>query len=398
MHYDFTTVIDRSRLSASKWNVMKQANPCVPKGIVPLSVADMELKNPPEIAEGLKDFLNEAILGYTDPSKEYLAAVCSWMQRRHGWKAAPEWIVPTPGVVPALFCAVRAFTKPGDGVILLTPVYYPFYRAVEKSGRSVAECPLAEDGGRYKIDFNALEALAQKPENTMLLFCSPHNPVGRVWSEAELQAVAEICLRHHVLVVSDEIHSDLILPGNRHTVFASISPKAEQNCIVCTAPSKTFNLAGLQTSNIFIPNEELRHRFFEEMRRVSLPMPGILGCKACEIAYTRCGAWLDELLCLLDSNRCVTEKFLNENIPQIKPSPLEGTYLQWWDCRSLGLSPKDLEHFMTHEALIFPDDGALFGKNGAGYERINLACPTKVLQAALERLLHAVRSLKSHKN
>lgn len=391
MHYDFTTVIDRSRLSASKWNAMKQANPSVPQGIVPLSVADMELKNAPEIMDGLKEFLNGAVLGYTDPSKEYLAAVCGWMKRRHGWNAEPEWIIPTPGVVPALFCAVRAFTKPGDGVILLTPVYYPFYRAIEKSGRSVAECPLAERG-RYEIDFGALEALAEKPENTMLLLCSPHNPVGRVWSREELQTVAEICLRNHVLVVSDEIHSDLILPGNRHTVFASLSPKAEQNCLVCTAPSKTFNLAGMQTSNIFIPNTELRRRFFEEMRRVSLPMPGILGCKACEIAYTRCGAWLDELLLLLDRNRCVTEEFLKENIPQIKPFRLEGTYLQWWDCRGLGLSPKDLEHFMTHQALIFADDGVSFGKAGAGFERINLACPTEVLQAALERLLNAVRA------
>ncbi len=394
MNYDFETAVDRSGMSAAKWIGMKGRNPRVPQGIVPFSVADMDLKNPPEVAEGLKDFLDDAVLGYTEPYDGYFGAVCGWMKSRHGWDASREWIVLTPGVVTALYHAVRAFTKPGDGVILMTPVYGPFYGAIRQNGRKIVEIPLRDCGGRYEIDFDSLERKAADPANTMLLFCSPHNPVGRVWTRGELEKVAEICLRNHVLVVSDEIHSDLILPGHAHTVFAGVSDEAADRCVVCTAPSKTFNLAGMQASNIFVPNGGLRARLKAELSRSGIGELNILGYKACEIAYEKCGGWLDRLLALVDGNRAFTERFLAERIPGICPCRMEGTYLQWWDCRGLGMDEQELERFLTREALFFAVPGTAFGQAGAGFERVNLACPRATLADALRRLEAAFRARK----
>lgn len=392
MKYDFTTIVDRSKMSSGKWDGMKKACPELPEGIIPFSVADMELKNAPEIIDGLKDFLDDVILGYTSPSKGYLDSVCSWMKTRHNWEINEEWIVTSPGVVPAFFNAVKAYTEPGEGVIIMTPVYYPFEMAMQLNGRNVVKNQLINNNGHYEIDFADFEEKAKDSKNKVLLFCSPHNPVGRVWTKEELLKVADICLANDILIISDEIHFDLIMPGYEHTVFASLSEEIADHCIVCTAPSKTFNLAGMQASNIIIKNPDIRKKLSDELMTSAMFMLGILGYKSCELAYTKCSPWLDELLVLLDTNRKLVEDFMAANIPEIKVCPLEGTYLQWWDCRGLGLEYKELEEFMTKKAYMFFDEGHMFGSEGDGFERINLACPTAVLQEALERMAAALKA------
>jgi putative C-S lyase len=387
--YDFISLINRAGQGASKWDNMKRRNPSVPDSIIPFSIADMEFKTAPEITVGLQAYLNDLALVYTNPTEAYYGAVVRWMRERHGWDIQSGWISVSQGVVPALFQAVRAFTEPEDGVIIMPPVYYPFFRAVEQNKRRIIANQLRIDRDRYVIDFDDLEAKARDPRNKVLLFCSPHNPVGRVWEKAELERIGGICLANNVLIISDEIHFDLIMPGFTHTVFASLSDELAENIITCTAPSKTFNMAGMQTANIIIKNQNIRERYRQDAEQ----QLNILGYKACEIAYTRCGAWLDELLLTLDRNKRTAEDFIKRYIPRIKVFNLEGTYLQWWDCRGIGLAPRELEHFMTRDALLFLDEGHLFGEAGRGYERINLACPTAALESGLERLSTAARAL-----
>ena len=394
MKYDFTTVVNRKDTGALKWEAMYQIKPDVDSDVVPFSVADMEFKNPPEVMEGLRQYIDDdLVLGYTGPTDAYHLAVQGWMKRRHNWDIKPEWIVNSPGVVSAFFAAVAAFSEPGDGIILMTPVYYPFYNAISRNKRTLVSTSLVDEGGKYHIDFADLEAKAKDPRSKVLLFCSPHNPVGRVWTPEELAKISQICLENNVLVVSDEIHFDLVMPGYRHTVYATISEEAANNCIVCTAPSKTFNLAGLHTSNIIIPNEELRKRFSQEQERNGFFSLNIFGYKGCEIAYEKCEEWLDELLVVIDTNRRLVEDFMAEKLPQIKVYNMEGTYLQWWDCRALNMEDKDLETFMQQKAQLFLDEGYIFGKEGSGFERINLACPTHLLQAGLDRLEKAFAAL-----
>jgi aminotransferase/cystathionine beta-lyase len=392
MQYDFSESIDRSRLGSGKWNDMKRQYPNVPEGIVPLSVADMELKNPPEIILGLREFFDpeKISLGYTSPTEAYFDAVVTWMRTRHAWDVCADWVVLSPGVVSGFFNAVKAFSEPGDGVIIFSPVYYPFRMAIEGNGRKCADVPLVSSGTRYEIDFDGFETAAKSPENKLLLFCSPHNPVGRVWTETELRRVSEICLENNVLMLSDEIHNDLIMPGHVHTVYSKLSSDAEQNCVVFTAPSKTFNLAGLQSSNIFVPNEELRRRYSEQMFKSAQFTLNTVSYKACELAYTRCSQWLEQCIRLIDGNAKVVETYLTEKVPQIRVYPLEGTYLQWWDCRELFGNHKKMERFMQQKALMFLDEGYFFGKAGEGFERVNIACPRDVLSGALERLYTAL--------
>jgi aminotransferase/cystathionine beta-lyase len=392
MQYDFTTRVDRRGMGSSKWEDMFRKKPDVSPEVIPLSVADMELVNPPEIIEGLKAFLDTAVLGYTMPTAAYREAVASWMARRHHWTIRDEWITLSPGVVPAFFQAVKAFTEPGEGVIIQPPVYYPFAMAVEANRRVLVKNPLILENGTYRIDYEDLEAKARDPKNKLIIFCSPHNPVGRVWTKEELQKVSEICLRNRVIMVADEIHFDLIMPGAEHTVYATLSEEAARNCVVCTAPSKTFNLAGMQTSNIITPNKELREKLAGQLRENALFMLGILGLKACEIAYTQCEAWLEELLRVIKNNHELVKSYCARHIPRIGVFPLEGTYLQWLDFRSLGLSHSEQEKFMINEAEWFVDEGTMFGDEGGGFERINLACPAAALEEALERLARALKA------
>ncbi|MDD3252780.1 MAG: pyridoxal phosphate-dependent aminotransferase [Lachnospiraceae bacterium] len=389
MKYDFETLQSRKATGANKWDGMYKVNPSVQDGIVPFSVADMEFKNPPQIAEGIYKYLKSTIMGYTSATDSYYDAIAGWMRKRHNWDIKKEWIVEYPGVVPALFHLVRLLAEQNEGVIIFTPVYYPFYNAIKKGKRTLVESRLLLNGERYEIDFDDFEEKAKNPKNKLCILCNPHNPVGRVWTKEELERVGRICIDNGVTVVSDEIHNDLIMPGYEHTVFASISEEFAQHSIICTAPSKTFNTAGLMTSNLIIPNPELKERVYNYREDHATYFCNMAGYNACEIAYNQCEDWLEELLVVLDTNRKLIKEFMNEKFPQIKVIPLEGTYLQWLDCRGLNLSFKELEQFMSEEALIFTDEGYVFGEPGEGFERINLACPTWVLKEALDRMYEA---------
>lgn len=311
------------------------------------------------------------------------------MQRRHHWTIEKEWLVLLPGVVTAINVAVRAFVKPGEKIAILTPVYYPFKKTIEACGCMTVTSSLINQEGVYSINFDDLEAKLADPEVKMLIFCSPHNPIGRVWTKAELMRVGELCLKHDVLIVSDEIHFDLILPGYEHTVFASLSPELSDRMIVCTSVSKTFNLAGMQCSNIVIPNAELRAAYKATMSSYINGHLNIMAYEAATLAYRHCEGWLDELLDLLETNRKTAVEFFASHFPKAVVSPLEGTYLLWVDLRAYFANQNEQEEFMTKKALLFLDEGYLFGEEGSGFERINLACPTSLLEESLARMAQA---------
>lgn len=389
--YDFETLIDRSALGSAKWAAMHRANPAVPAGIPPFSVADLDLPNAPEIMQGLQAFLGEAVLGYTLATPAYTQTVIDWMQRRHAWAIEPEWIVQTSGVVPALATAIRAFSAPGEGVIVQPPVYYPFYSVIEANERRVVRNRLRLDDGHYRMDFDGLRRLAADPSNTLLLLCSPHNPVGRVWSAEELSQLASIVLDNDLILISDEIHFDLVLPGHRHTVVSTLGADIARRSLICTAPSKTFNLAGMSTSNIVIQDAGLRARFGRELDAQGFFFLTMLGYKACELAYTHGEAWLDGLLQLIEHNHAQVKAFMAQHLPEITVFELQGTYLQWLDLRALGKSAAELKAIHQHEAFVFFDEGTVFGEEGAGFARMNLATPAVAVAAALERLRHSYR-------
>ena len=392
MSYDFTTRINRQPQNSSKWQGMRKHNPEVPEGIVPLSVADMELKNPPEITEGLKQFLDNRILGYTDAGEDYYTETVNWMQRRHHWTIDKDWLVLLPGVVTAINVAVRAFVQPREKVAILTPVYYPFKKTIEACGCRTVTSSLINQDGVYSINFEDLETKLADPNVKMLIFCSPHNPIGRVWTKEELMKVGELCLKHDILIVSDEIHFDLILPGHEHTVFASLSKELSDRMIVCTSVSKTFNLAGMQCSNIVISNPDLRAAYKATMSCYINGHLNIMAYEAATLAYRHCEGWLDELLELLETNRKTAVDFFAEHFPKAIVSPLEGTYLLWVDLRGYFTEQNEQEEFMTKKALLFLDEGYLFGEEGSGFERINLACPTSLLKESLMRLAAAYQN------
>ena len=392
MSYDFTTRINRQPQNSSKWQGMRKHNPEVPEGIVPLSVADMELKNPPEITEGLKQFLDNRILGYTDAGEDYYTETVNWMQRRHHWTIDKDWLVLLPGVVTAINVAVRAFVQPREKVAILTPVYYPFKKTIEACGCRTVTSSLINQDGVYSINFEDLETKLADPEVKMLIFCSPHNPIGRVWTKEELMKVGELCLKHDILIVSDEIHFDLILPGHEHTVFASLSKELSDRMIVCTSVSKTFNLEGMQCSNILISNPDLRAAYKATMSCYINGHLNIMAYEAATLAYRHCEGWLDELLELLETNRKTAVDFFAEHFPKAIVSPLEGTYLLWVDLRVYFTDQNEQEEFMTKKALLFLDEGYLFGEEGSGFERINLACPTSLLKESLMRLAAAYQN------
>ena len=387
MIYDFTTLHKRFHTGSGKWDELLKFGLTDDTDIIPFSVADMEFITAPEIIEALKHELDTSIMGYANPTNEYLEAVCSWFKTRQNWDAKPEWILNTHGVVDAFFEAVKTYTHEGDGIMLLTPVYHPMYMAVNFTNRQLVDSPLINTGTSYAIDFDDFERKASDPNTKMLILCSPHNPVGRVWTREELERIGDICLRNNVLVVSDEIHSDLIMPGHTHTVFASISEEFANNCLVMTAPSKTFNIAGLQTSNIFIPNPELRARYLASLK-CSNPNPkcNILGYVASEAAYKHCAQWLDECLAVIDTNRRIITDFVSRELPDVKVYPLEGTYLLWLDMNGLNLDYLELERINHEEARLFFDEGYIFGKQGECFERWNIACPTKYIHDALARM------------
>ncbi|WP_035791907.1 MalY/PatB family protein [Butyrivibrio sp. AE3006] len=386
--YDFLTCPDRTKSFSYKYKDMFDKNPDIPEGVIPFSVADMEFKNAPEIIEGLKKYIENTVLGYTAPSDGFIEAVCGWMEKRHDYHIEKEWIALSDGVVPALSDLIRSTTDEGDGVIILTPVYYPFKGSIEKNNRKVVNVDLLHDDSSYTIDFDGLKKAAADKNNKLIIFCNPHNPVGRVWTKEELKQVYDICVSNDVFIISDEIHNDLIMPGYEHTVMANVAEDAGKHMAVCTAPSKSFNLAGLQTSCIIIEDEDRRKAFINSRAKGHRGVVNALGMEACRVAYTECEKWLDECIEVIDGNAKYMKSFLNEHFPEVKVYPLEGTYLLWCDFGAYGLSCSELEEFNIKDALLFTDEGYLFGEAGKGFERFNIACPRHKLEEAMQRLLN----------
>ncbi len=398
MKYDFDQVCSRSGTSCVKWDAAPSVFGC--EDILPLWVADMDFPVATPVVEALKKRAEHPFYGYTRPGTEVISAVVERMKRKFNWDIQPEWVVFTPGVIPALNVAVRACTHPGDEVILQPPIYYPFYSVVNLSGCHPALNQLKLVNGHYEIDFADLEQkfLPKSGMNLVpsrvkaLILCSPHNPVGRVWTADELTRMGEIVIQHGSLVIADEIHCELLFKGYRHTPFASISEKFAQNCVICMAPSKTFNLAGLSCSTIIIPNDRLRADFKNTAAGI-LPQPNLFGYIALEAAYRHGDEWLEQVLDYLQDNLEFMTTYIKKHIPGIQVIKPEGTYLVWLDCRQLALDDMALRDFMRQQAKVGLDDGFVFGPGGSGFQRLNIACPRTVLQEALGRIEKAVKAL-----
>lgn len=390
MTYDFDRAVDRRGTNCLKYDFARERGRS--EELLPLWVADMDFETAPCVKQRLKKAVEHGIYGYSEGKAEYFDAVHSWYEKRFGWDVKTEWLIKTPGVVFALAACVRAFTQEGEAVLLQQPVYYPFSEVILDNGRRLVNSPLVLKGGRYEMDFEDLERKIIAEQVKLFLLCSPHNPVGRVWEEWELKKVGEICLRHGVLVVSDEIHSDFVWPGKRHRVFASLDPAFSRVAVTCTAPSKTFNLAGLQISNIFIENAMLRKKFLKAVAQAGYSQVGLFGLLACQAAYEEGQEWLEELDAYLYENLLFVRSYLQKHIPEVKLIEPEGTYLVWLDFRGLSLSGDELEALIVRKAKLWLDSGRMFGPDGEGFQRMNIACPRSVLQKALEQLDRAVRT------
>lgn len=388
--YDFQSIIDRTGTGAIKHDMAPE--PVKSAGFTPLTIADMEYKTPPAIQNAIIKAAEHGVYGYTHADGAYFSAVRGWLENRFSYAPERESMFNTSGVVPALGMAVRAFTQPGDGIVIQPPVYPPFRFAVRNNGRTLLENPLLYKDGRYEMDFEGLEALCKKSAPKLLILCSPHNPVGRVWTAEELKRLGELCVKYGVFVIADEIHCDIVHHGGKHTVFATV-PQMDEICMVCTAVSKTFNLAGLSSSNIFIANKARRKAFEAVATLESSDNMPYFARAATIAAYTACGEWLDAFLVNIEGNFSRMDAFLKERLPMLTLIPAQGTYLAWVDMRSLGLSDKALEKLMLEKALLALDEGYIFGTGGGGFERINLALPQTALESALLRLERAVKGI-----
>ena len=391
MIYDFDTVTDRTGTGCLKYDFAVERGK--PADILPLWVADMDFPTAPAIRERLAEVATYGIYGYSDGKEDYFVAINSWYTKHFDWSVQRDWVIYTPDVVFALSAAVRAFTAPGDGVLIQQPVYYPFTEVITDNDRVVVNSSLVSVNGGYQMELNDFEKKIIDNHVRLFLLCSPHNPVGRVWTKEELLAVGEICKRHDVTIVSDEIHSDFVWDGHTHHVLASLSDDLANRTVVCTAPTKTFNLAGLQISNIIIPNEELRKRFKHAVDQAGYSQGNLMGLEACKAAYTKSGDWYEALKVYLQENISFVREYLSKNLPQLRLIDPEGTYLLWIDCRGLGLSVEALEDLVVHKAGLWLDSGAIFGVDGEGFQRINVACPRVTLQKALKKLERAIKDL-----
>jgi cystathionine beta-lyase len=383
---DFNTLIARQNSGSTKWD--DAAALFGSKEVIPFWVADMDFPSPPAVTEALAARVKHGIFGYPSPHSYAYDAVAAWLDKRHNWKTNPAWMVSSPGVVTALTLAVQTFTKPGDKIIIQPPVYPPFFSSVQNQGRIVLENPLVYADGNYQINFDDLADKAR--EAKMLVLCSPHNPVGRVWSQSELAKLLEICSANNLLIVSDEIHGDLVYSGHHHTPLASLETNSKCKIITLTAPSKTFNTAGLYTSIAIIPDNKLRSQFSQVVQQLGINKSNVFGITALEAAYRHGEPWLNELLIYLEDNAQYLTEYIAANIPAIKVEKPQGTYLAWLDCRNLNLPHQELVQFFSRKAKIGLNDGITFGSQGTGFMRLNFGCPRSLLAEGLNRIAKAI--------
>jgi cysteine-S-conjugate beta-lyase len=390
MKYDFDEVIERKNTGSLKWDFCEKY--LGEKEVLPMWVADMDFRAPQPVVDAVTSVAQLGVYGYGEESECFYDAAVDWIKRRHGWTVKREWVQFCPGVVPALHLLTKTFADAGDKVIVQPPVYYPFFYAINYGDCVVLNNPLKLIDGKYAMDFDDLEKKMDQRVK-MIFLCSPHNPGGMVWSREDLIRLGEICLENNVIVVSDEIHGDLILDDNKHIPFASLSEEFAMNSITCVAPSKTFNLAGLQVSNIIIPNPELAKAFGTSMEKCSLTRPNIFAIEAAKAAYNYGDEWLDQLIEYVEDNHRLLEDYIEEKIPLLKVIKPQASYLAWIDCRSLGLDNEELKTLMDKKARLGLNQGYIFGQGGEGFVRMNLGCPRAVVREALQRLEQAVNAL-----
>lgn len=391
MKYNFDEIVERKGTKSYKWDGQKFSFKT--GGLLPFWVADSDFRTPPEIIEALSKIVKHGVFGYSLLENDYYEASTRWYQRRFGWKVSPEWIFPTCGVVTSISYAIRAFTEKGDKVLINTPVYGPFFRVTEKNNREVVECALKFNGNRYEIDFDDMEAKCAAGVK-MLLLCSPHNPVGRVWEKNELEKIISICKKYGIIIVSDEIHADLVYKGHKHIPAGLLADNAgyAHNTVVCAAASKTFNIPGLQTSNCIISDKALRDKFIEEVSASFIPEPNVIGTVATQVAYDKCEGWLEEQLSYLEGNIDTLVEYFSKNLPEIDVIRPEGTYLAWLDFRKLGKTNEELMKLLIEKGGVALSDGLTFGERGEGYMRFNFACPKSMMLEGLERIKKALHS------
>nr|WP_294467241.1 MalY/PatB family protein [uncultured Sellimonas sp.] len=384
MNYDFDKPVNRRRTFSVKWDVKEQE--------LPMWVADMDFETAPEIQDAVRRRAEHGAFGYTLIPDEWYEAIQEWWEKRHHFHLEKEWLIFCTGVVPAISSAVRKLTTPAEKVVLLTPVYNIFFNSVVNNGRYVLECPLSYDGEQYEIDFQALEEALADPQTTMLIFCNPHNPVGKIWSAETMKRVGDLCRKYHVVVVSDEIHCELTDPGKEYIPFASVSEACRDNSITCIAPTKTFNLAGLQTAAVIVPNPYLRHKIWRALNTDEAAEPNVFGMTAAIAAYQKGGPWLDALRSYLYENKQTARAFLETQLPKLHLVPSEATYLLWIDCKELTEHAKELGRFLREKTGLYLSEGSQYGKTGETFLRMNIACRRAVLEDGLERLKQGVEA------
>lgn len=383
MKHDFDVVVDRRHTQCKKWDTYGE-------DVIPMWIADTDFQCPEPVLDAIRKRAGHGIYGYPVISKDYEEAVSGWQQRRFGWHVDPAWVEYTPAVVPAIVYAMRAFTHPGDRIIVQMPAYHPFHQVIPHNGRLIAPNPLIENpDGSWSVDWKNFEELAADPRTTMFLLCNPQNPTGKCFTKEELLHFAALCEKHHLFVVSDEIHSDIVYKGTRHIPFGSVSDWAAGHCIVCVNPSKTFNIAGFRTGAAIIPDADNHGLFYNELENVKAFGRNIFGTLAVRTAYNECGYYADQLVEYLEKNLSFTRRFLEQEIPEIKLGPVQGTYLLWLDCRAFRMDHLALMDFFLNEAKVSLNDGYTFGAEGDGFMRLNIACPRSQLEEALKRMAQA---------
>lgn len=382
MKYDFDQVPDRRGSGSLKWDVGA--------GELPMWVADMDFPTCPAVREALAARVAHGVFGYTDVTEEWRRAVCGWFSRRHGLEPDPDWLIFATGVVPILSSVVRKLTTPNENVLLLTPVYNIFYNSILNNGRRPLEVPLVYADGAYRMDFAALEAGLADPQTTLMILCNPHNPVGKIWDRETLERIGVLAARHHVVVVSDEIHCDLTDPGRAYVPFASVSETCRENCVVCFAPTKTFNLAGIQTAGAMVPNPFLRHKVWRALNTDEVAEPNVFAMPAAVAAYTEGDEWLDALRAYLFENKQTVRRFLSERLPAVRLVPGEATYLLWLDCAAYTDDSARLAAEIRAKTGLYLSDGVQYGKGGETFLRMNIACPRARVLEGLERLYTAL--------
>ena len=389
--FDFNKVTDRHNTNSIKTDL------AVPRGkpedVLPLWVADMDFPTAPCILEALHKKVDHGIFGYSCADQNYFDAVKNWMHIEHNFEIERSWIVTTPGVVFAIACAIKAFTKENEAVIIQTPVYYPFKNMIDLNNRKCVTSSLIEKNGKYQIDFDDFENKIEQNNVRLFILCSPHNPVGRVWTVSELSRLAKICEKYNVIIFADEIHNDFVLPGHTHTVFSTISEYAAQNSVVSTSASKTFNLAGLQFSTNFIQNPVLKRKFHAERDKTGYDEPSLMGLVAAQTAYQNGKPWLYALKKHLQENLDFLRNWLKTNLPKVRLIEPEGTFLLWIDFSSYGFDDKTLDDIIVQNAKVWLDRGTMFGFEGENFQRINIATPRPLLQDALERIRNALETI-----